>query len=134
MLKGVILSNELSGPPMANVQVAVLDGANATVSDSVGRFTLVFPNREPGEKVQLIISHSDRVVVNYESLKRLLPKDPATETVTLLLCESRLVEEMRRRFYRLRSLTAIDENYARRIKALEQKNQATREALEKLRG
>jgi hypothetical protein len=45
-LKGVILINEVGGPPMANVPVAA-DGANPTTSESFGRFTLEFRRSNP---------------------------------------------------------------------------------------
>ena len=48
-LRGVVLANELGGPPMENVEVsAVAENPNNTGAD--GRFTLTFSNRNPGER------------------------------------------------------------------------------------
>jgi hypothetical protein len=58
-LKGVILENELSGPPMANVEVDAITGTNLTISNSSGTFTLEFPQKRAGESVQLIVKKRD---------------------------------------------------------------------------
>jgi hypothetical protein len=42
ILKGVVLANELYGPPLANIQVAASDGTNGDISDSLGRFIFNF--------------------------------------------------------------------------------------------
>lgn len=54
-LKGVILTNELSGPPMENIEVDGISGANHTESDSSGKFTLEFPQRRAGDTVHIIV-------------------------------------------------------------------------------
>jgi tetratricopeptide repeat protein len=50
ILKGVILANELSGPPMENIEIDATSGTNHTVSDSSGRFILEFPHTEEARK------------------------------------------------------------------------------------
>src|ERR1700686_3729291 len=54
-VKGVILANEVGGPPVANVQVSAVGGANAVASLSDGTFVLEFPDKQPGETVQLLV-------------------------------------------------------------------------------
>ena len=47
VLRGVIIANELGGQPMANVQLGAF-GASPAASDSLGMFTLEFPQKHPG--------------------------------------------------------------------------------------
>jgi tetratricopeptide (TPR) repeat protein len=129
-LKGVILANEIGGPPVSNVQITA-EGANPTASLSDGTFTLRFPHKEPGEPAKLDVRRRGLVVVNdFQLLLPALPKDPKAERLTLLLCKKGNREEMARRFYRLKSFEAIEKNYKKRITELEANNQATAGALE----
>jgi tetratricopeptide (TPR) repeat protein len=128
-LKGVILANEVGGSPIADVPV-VADGANPTVSESLGRFTLEFPQKSPGDTVRVIVKKEGYVVVNDVQLETVLPADAAPLTVILAKEGDR--EEMARRFYRLKSFGAIEESYQKRLKELEDSRQATAAALTKL--
>src|SRR5688572_14484667 len=74
-IRGVILANELGGQPVANVQVSAVEGANPVSSRSNGTFVLEFPEKEPGETVQLIVQKPGMVVVNEFQLWLTLPKD-----------------------------------------------------------
>ena len=47
----MILANEVGGSPVPNVQITTVAGANPTVSNSDGTFTLVFSGKLPGEMV-----------------------------------------------------------------------------------
>ena len=97
-LKGVILANELSGQPMKNVGV-VADGANPTTSEDYGRFTLEFPQKNPGDPVELIVKQEGYVVVNDVQLQLTLPAKAEDKILTIILCKADNREEMARRFY-----------------------------------
>ncbi|MGA8657615.1 MAG: tetratricopeptide repeat protein [Chthoniobacterales bacterium] len=131
-LKGAILADELGGKPMANVQVTAADGANPTVSDSFGRFTLDFPRKQPGDPITVLVSCEGYVVVNDVQLELELPNRAEDKLLYLILCRSEDREEMARRFYRLRSFDAIEQTYQKRLKELEDTQQATAAALTKL--
>jgi tetratricopeptide (TPR) repeat protein len=131
-LKGVILANELSGPPMENVGVDAI-GTNRTMSDLSGKFTLEFPQRRAGDTVCIIVSNAGYVVVNDVQLQLALPTDADATVLTIILCKQGDREEMAHRFYRLKSFEAIDETYRRRVKELEDTQQATATELAKLR-
>src|SRR5262245_51246201 len=73
-LKGLILVNELSGPPMENVGVDAI-GTNRTISDLSGKFTLEFPQRRGGDTVRIIVEKEGYVVVNDVQLQLALPAD-----------------------------------------------------------
>src|SRR4051794_2879510 len=115
MLKGLILANEVSGPPLPNVQITPVAGANPTVSLSDGTFALQFPDKQPGELVQLVVQKPGYVVVNDIQLRLPLPRDEEAEPLVLLLCKGSDREELARRFYRLKSVAAIDQTYERRL-------------------
>src|SRR5262249_17556810 len=133
LLKGVILADEVSGPPFANVQITPVAGANPTVSLSDGTFALQFPAKQPGEMVQLVVHKPGYVVVNDVQLRLPLRREGAAEPLVLLLCKEAQREELARRFYRLKNVAAIDRTYEKRLKELEVKNQATQAALAELR-
>ena len=117
---------------MANVQIGA-DGANPAASDSLGMFTLEFPQRQPGHTVRLVVNKEGYEVVNDVQVTELtLPSPVEARTVTILLCKEGSREEMARRYYRLKSIEAIDETYKRRLKELEEKEQATAEAQTRL--
>lgn len=84
-LKGVVFENELGGPPVANVEVAAVAGANPTVSDSLGRFTLSFPKKQPGEAIRVVVQKAGHEVVNEVQLEMPLPADPDARPLTILL-------------------------------------------------
>jgi len=131
-LRGVIRVNEEGGQPMVNVGVAA-DGANPTNSDSLGRFTLEFPKKSPGDRVEIVVNQEGYVPVNEIQLQLALPGTSEDKVLTIFLCKESDREEMARRFYRLKSFEAIEETHRKRQKELEDTQQATAAALAKLR-
>jgi len=133
-LKGIVRVNEeLVGLPVPDVEISAVDGANPTKSKTNGTFTLEFPNKQPGDMVEIVVQKPGYVVVNDVQLhRRLLPRDSA-ETLTILISREADREEMALRFYRLKSLAEIKQTYQKRLKELEAKNQANAAALAKLR-
>src|SRR6266480_1452573 len=113
VLRGVVLSNELGGPPMANIEVSALVG-NTNNTDANGKFTFSFPNKKPGDTVRLIVRKEGYVVVNDIQLEWILPADPDERPLIILLCKEGDREEMARRFYKLKNLEAIDETYKKK--------------------
>jgi tetratricopeptide (TPR) repeat protein len=130
-LKGMICANEMRGEPMANVPVAA-DGANATTSDSFGKFTLEFPRKNPGDPVEVIPKWEGYLPVNDVQLQLELPARAEDKLLTIILCRESDREEMARRFYRLKSFDAVEETYRKRVKELEDRQQGTAPALAKL--
>src|SRR6266446_4010247 len=114
VLRGVVLSNELGGPPMGNIEVSALVG-NTNNTDANGKFMFSFPNKKPGDTVRLIVRKEGYVVVNDIQLELTLPSDPEERPAIILLCKEWDREEMARRFYRLKSLEAIDETYRKKF-------------------
>ena len=111
-LKGRIVANQLGGQAMARVTVSA-DGANTTESrDPDGRFTLIFPNKEPGDTVEVIVSKSGYIVVNSVQLRVVLPKIADAEPLILLMCKESEREEWARIFYRLKSHGPCSPNLA----------------------
>src|SRR6059058_977706 len=114
VLRGVVLSNELGGPPMGNIEVSALVG-NTNNTDANGKFTFSFPNKKPGDTVRLIVRKEGYVVVNDIQLELTLPADPEERPAIILLCKEGDREEMGRRFYKLKSVEAIDETYKKKV-------------------
>jgi tetratricopeptide (TPR) repeat protein len=133
-LKGLILANELGGPPVPNVQVTAIGGLPAA-SGSDGIFAVEFPAKRPAEPVQLVVRKQGYVVVNAFQLRQRLPlpEDVDKEAVTLLLSTENDREEMARRFYGWKFSEGIEQKYKTRIKELEAQKQATEAALADLR-
>ena len=123
-LRGVILANEMGGPPVAKVRVAA-DGANDTETDDQGRFVLGFPGRPVGSPVRVVVNHSGHVVVNDVQLEVNLPERESPFRLVLLLCKHEVREEMARRFYRLKSFEAIEAKYQQQLAELKGRREAT---------
>jgi hypothetical protein len=115
-LKGLILLNEIGGPPMANVAITTATGANPATTKSNGAFSLDFPTKSPGDTVQLIIQKTGYSVVNKYQLVVTLTSNPDDHLLTLLLCRTPDLEEMARRFYGLKSREAIEREYAEKTR------------------
>jgi hypothetical protein len=128
-LRGVILANELSGPPMGNAEVSAV-GGNPNNTGADGKFTFTFSNRNPGNTVRLTVRKEGYVVVNDIQLELALPADPEERPAIYLLCKEGERQEMARRFYRLKSLEAIDETYRKKF---EEAQNASATELAKLR-
>jgi hypothetical protein len=132
-LKGVIIANEIGGSPIADVEVAdQAQTTNPVVSDNLGRFTLEF-QRRAGDTVDIIVKKDGYLVVNDVQLRLALPTDADATILTIILCKPDDREEMAHLFYRLKSFEAIDESYRKRVKELEDAQQATATELAKLR-
>jgi len=128
-LRGEVLANEKRGPPMGNVVVSAF-GANTNNTGADGRFTLTFPNKNPGDTVKLTVSKEGYVVVNYIQLEWPLPSHPDERPLTFLLCKEGDFEEMARRFLTLQSLEEIDKTYKKKF---EEAQNASAAELAKLR-
>ena len=96
-LRGLILLNEVGGPPMGNVVISAIVG-NPTNTGADGKFTFSFPNRKPGDMVRLIVLKEGYVVVNAIQLELTLPADPEERPTIIVLCKEGDREEMARRF------------------------------------
>ena len=112
-LKGLVRAKELGGPPMANVAVSAL-GANQDVTKAGGQFALDFPNRKAGDTVNLSVKLPGYVVVNDIQLEVRLPADPDANPLIILLSKPGVRDEMARRFYRIKSIDAVEANYKTR--------------------
>src|SRR5215469_2779370 len=102
-LKGIVLENELGGPPAAGVAITA-SGANPFTTHNDGQFTLEFPDLRPGHLVRVSADKPGYVVVNDLQLEQTLPADPNARPLVLLICRPASREEMARRFFRLKSL------------------------------
>jgi hypothetical protein len=132
-IKGTIVLNEVGGQPMANVQI--IDSARTGgpwASGIDGGFTLDYPERHPGQRVQLVVNKEGYVVVNELQLDLALPTDPDARPLQIILCKEADREEMARRFYRLKSFEVIEETYQRQVKGLGAMQSATAITMGKL--
>jgi len=133
VLKGVVLAEELGGPPAAGVEIDPTEGAKPVVADAGGAFTLVFPDKQAGDTVLLTVRSEGREVVNDFELEQVLVDEPQGSPVVLLLCQAGNRDEMRRRLVLLLVVKAIGEHYQRRLKAIEDHSENALEGLLELR-
>src|SRR5581483_7783059 len=113
LLKGFVLQNQPGGPPVSGIRV-VADGANPTITDSTGQFTLKFPTRFPGEPVRVLVVRSGWSVVNDVQLERELPSDPDRRPFEILISKESERQQWAVAFYRLRFRESSDVEYQRR--------------------
>jgi tetratricopeptide (TPR) repeat protein len=133
-LKGVVIANEEGGPPLGNITLSAGDDANPTVSDSVkGTFTFMFPKKKVGDSVHLYVKAEGYVVVNDFQLPVNLPFDPDSNPVTIIVCKKAIQEEMRSKFYRVKSDQTLDTLLAQRIRDLENAHMADAATIERLK-
>jgi tetratricopeptide (TPR) repeat protein len=90
---------------------------------------LEFPQRRAGDTVHIIVKKEGYVVVNDVQLQIAIPADADNAPLMIILAKEQDREEMARRFYRLKSFDAIEETYSKRLKELEDTQQATALAL-----
>jgi hypothetical protein len=133
-LKGVVIADEIGGPPMGNISLSAGDDANPTVSDSVkGTFTFVFPKRKVGDSVHLYVKAEGYVVVNDFQFPVNLPFDPDSNPVTIIVCKKAVQEEMRSKFYRVKGNQTIDAGFAQQIKGLDDRHMADAATIKRLK-
>ncbi len=122
-LQGLIPLKESQGLPVWDMQIGVVEGgANPQGSSASGKFTLKFPEIQPGGIARL----------NDGQFKPVFPRDSRVEP-PILLCKDRDREEKARRSRRLKNSEAMEETYRRRVKELEDRNQVNEAALAGLR-
>src|ERR1039458_8355944 len=131
LLRGIVHLNELEGSTVPNVSVTA-DGAQPTVTDSDGRFDLVFPRKNPGELVEIAPKKEGLVVVHSIMLQQVLLADSNAPRVKILLAKDGDREEMARRFFRLKGTEAVEQHYQQRLKALQDQHQTDATALTRL--
>jgi tetratricopeptide (TPR) repeat protein len=129
-LRGVVLENDESGPPVGMISLTAGDDASPLSSNSVkGTFTFVFAGKKAGDSVRLHVNSEAYAVVNDFQLTTNLPSDPDASPVTIIVCKKAVQEEMRSRFYRLKSNQVIDASY----KKQEDRHAADTAAIEQLK-
>jgi len=133
MLKGLVLADELGGPPVAGVEIVTTDGEARAVTDAGGSFTLLFPDRHAGDNVKLTARKEGREVINDIQLEHSLGEEFEGGPLVLLLCREGNREEMARRLVLLMAVKAIDESYGRRLKELEEQKENALAGLPDLR-
>ncbi len=74
VLKGLVLANELGGPPVAGVEIVATDGEGRAVTDAAGAFVLSFPDKHPGDIVKLTARREGHEVVNDIQLEHSLSR------------------------------------------------------------
>lgn len=121
VLRGVVILNQLEGPGMAGVAVSA-DGAAPTITDSDGRFELEFPNRRPGDAVEIMVNKADYQVIHSILLQQMLPADPQAPRIKVLIAKEGDREAMAKQFFRLKGAEA-EKNYKRRLEELKNRNQ-----------
>ena len=113
-LRGFVLANGLSGRPMENVQVIPSEG-NPTNTGADGKFTFIFPNKNPGDTVKLFPKKEGYEVVNDVQMELALPAHPDERLAMIVLCKEGDREEMASLFYGLKLRAAADETLRKKI-------------------
>ncbi len=131
VLRGIVKLNELEGSAMPNVSITA-EGAQPAVTESDGRFDLEFPNKHPGDLVEIGLAKEGYVVVHSVMLQQVLLADPNAPRVKILMAKEGDREEMARRFFRLKGDEAAEKNYHQQRDQLDARHQADAAALAQL--
>ena len=131
-LVGVVLLNEVGGPPVQGVAISAV-GANPVKTGPSGQFRMSFPKLTAGAKVTLILNRSGMLVVNDIQLRHTLLAAPETEPLLLLLCKSSDRERWATTFYRLKGKQNVTASYETELKRLNNAKAASEKTLAQLR-
>jgi len=105
-LKGLITLYDSNGRPVKQVVIDA-EGANRTTTNDVGKFELDFPNKQPGEKVELVVIKTGLDVVDVKECSPYLRKNP-DEPVHISLCEIAKIQKIKTKNANLLSGQIID--------------------------
>jgi len=129
-LKGQVWLNREKGEPAQNVAVSA-DGANPALTRNDGTFVLFFPNRKPGQEVDLTVVRPGWVVVNDVQLSRPLPEEEGSP-LHIVICKAAEWNTWALQFYRLKGSEIVQKEYERRLAELQVRQAATVEEREQL--
>src|SRR5436305_5890343 len=86
-LKGIVYENEVGRSPMSGVAISS-PGANRTITDADGQFTLVFPDLKPGNEISLVVNKPGYVVVNEIQVETVvLSANPNQKLLKVFICK-----------------------------------------------
>jgi tetratricopeptide (TPR) repeat protein len=122
-IRGAIRENHAGGRAIANAEVSAIGLAHSRPSHADGTFVLEFPNKQPGERVQLFVNMPGMVVINFHDMALNLPMDASAAPVILLLCTEADRQEMTRLHYGGRN-DAREQHHQKEIAALQAKLRA----------
>ncbi len=128
-IKGVIVANDKGGPGIANVEISAMGEASTVSSLTDGAFVLEFSNKQPGDRVQLVVRKRGMTVVNSYELRVTLLRATNPDPLILLLCRDADVQEMRRRYYGFGGDEPTAHSYQKKTQESEAKSLATKEQL-----
>lgn len=122
-LKGVVLANELGGRPAPHVEISAI-GANPTQTGNDGIFVLTFPNKLPGDAVQIQVSKPGYAVVNFFQLRTYLPRNSDSEPLNILISPEAETENWARKYLRIKAVEPVNEAYEAQVKELQETHRA----------
>lgn len=135
ILRGVVYLNETSGRTLPGVRVTSA-GSNGDVTDSDGRFRLVFPDRKPGQHIRLVITLEGHELVNdLQADVVTLPAqaDEASSERVFLLCRAGERDRWACRYFRLRLEEDVERAFAEGERRLKQEGEDRARELARLR-
>lgn len=120
ILMGVVYVNKIHGPTLSGVTISA-PGANTTTTKSNGQFELKFPNRKPGDSVQISAHKSgyEMVIVQFQS-KFTLPTDPLANPVNLIFAKQGDREKTIVNLFLLEGYKTVFETFNKRLIEIQQ--------------
>ncbi|MCJ8270061.1 MAG: hypothetical protein MJK04_11750 [Psychrosphaera sp.] len=134
LLKGRVILNQIGGEGIANIAISA-DAANAVVSNTDGRFILVF-NKKPGDPYRLGINRPGWTVVNTHLLWGNLPNSQALQYPNpkpIILAKSEQRQQWAMRYYRIELRGITEQNFKLQLAQLEGDNVELHQQRVKLR-
>lgn len=134
-LRGFVKLLNSGSQPLAGVQISSF-GSSPTASKSDGSFELVFANKQPGDKVALLISKNGYDLVNSKEVEDVIIRKNADDLITIVMCPQGQRNQIALNYYNIiiqnanaaleKKLAAIDA----RLGDLESDDQARNQLLE----
>lgn len=83
-LRGLVKLKSSGSKPLVGVQISAF-GANAAYTNELGQFELIFPNKEVGDAVTLIIQKTGFELINEREISKVVLRNNLDDPVTIVM-------------------------------------------------
>lgn len=119
-LKGIVVKQNSGHQVLSNVMIEA-QGANTTISQSNGNFSLVFYQKKQGDLAAITATLPDYEVVNSEVLHNVrIPANSERQGIKIVMCNKQVLADNRRKYFNIAN-NALIAGYKRKSEELKQK-------------
>ena len=109
ILRGIVKVQNSGALPLEGVQIGAF-GAGAVYSNSSGMFELRFSNKQPGDRISLIVNKSGYELINEQELKNVVIRSDPDDLVIVVMSKQGERDRQALRYYNI-IVTNTNNNY-----------------------